>query len=88
MKNIFGKLALVIKDSSLRSRLFFVLAALVIFRILASIPIPGVDTARLESFLANNQLLGLLNIFSGGGLTNLSIVMLGVGPYITGSIIM
>jgi preprotein translocase subunit SecY len=88
MQHIFGKLALVIKDSSLRSRLFFVMGALIIFRILASIPIPGVDTVRLESFLANNQLVGLLNIFSGGGLSNLSIVMLGVGPYITGSIIM
>jgi preprotein translocase subunit SecY len=55
---------------------------------LATIPIPGVDAAVLEQFFSNNQFLGLLNIFSGGGLANLSIVMLGVGPFITASIIM
>ncbi len=59
-----------------------------IFRALASIPIPGVDLLVLEQFFDNNQFLGFLNIFSGGGLANLSIVMLGVGPYITASIIM
>ena len=84
----FNKLRLVIKDSTLRKRLLFVLFALVIFRALAAIPIPGVDIIQLENFFANNQFLGLLNIFSGGGLSNLSIVMLGVGPYITASIIM
>ncbi len=88
MQAIFEKLALVVKDAQLRSRLFFVLGALVVFRILAAIPIPGVDVDRLAQFFSNNQLLGLLNIFSGGGLTNLSIVLLGVGPYITASIIM
>jgi len=55
---------------------------------LTAIPIPGVDLAVLEQFFANNEFLGLLNIFSGGGLANLSIVMLGVGPFITASIIM
>jgi len=55
---------------------------------LAAIPIPGVDTVQLGRFLSNNQFFGILNIFSGGGLSNLSIIMLGVGPYITGSIIM
>jgi preprotein translocase subunit SecY len=66
----------------------FVLGALVVFRALAAIPIPGVDQTVLEQFFTNNQFLGLLNIFSGGGLANLSIVMLGMGPFITGSIIM
>lgn len=75
-------------DRSLRSRLLFVLVALIIFRLFAAIPIPGIDTLALERFLSNNQFLGILNIFSGGGLTNLSIIMLGVGPYITASIIM
>jgi len=60
----------------------------VVFRLLAAIPIPGIDTVELNRFLSNNQFFGILNIFSGGGLTNLSIIMLGVGPYITGSIIM
>jgi len=58
------------------------------FRLLSSIPIPGIDTLALNRFLSNNQFFGILNIFSGGGLSNLSIIMLGVGPYITGSIIM
>ena len=75
-------------DEVLRMRLLFVLLALVIFRILAVIPIPSIDSFRLEQFFSNNQFLGLLNIFSGGGLSNLSIVMLGVAPYITASIIM
>lgn len=84
----FQKLKLIIKDETLRNRILFMLGALVLFRILATIPIPGVDIARLEQFFSNNQFLGLLNIFSGGGLSNLSIVMLGVGPFITASIIM
>lgn len=88
MLKLFEKFVLMIKDSSLRARLFFVLGALVLFRILAAIPIPGIDGARLEQLFSGSQLLGFLNIFSGGGLSNLSIVMLGVGPYITASIIM
>lgn len=88
METFFQKLKLIFTDPSLRKRIFFVLAALVIFRALASIPIPGVNLLQLENFFAQNQFLGLLNIFSGGGLSNLSIVMLGVGPYITASIIM
>jgi preprotein translocase subunit SecY len=56
--------------------------------LLSAIPIPGIDTVALTRFLSNNQFFGILNIFSGGGLSNLSIIMLGVGPYITGSIIM
>ncbi|MSU56275.1 MAG: preprotein translocase subunit SecY [Candidatus Taylorbacteria bacterium] len=82
------KLKLVWHDASLRKRLFFIGAMLIVFRLLSAIPIPGVDILKLESFLAENQFFGLLNIFSGGGLSNLSIVMLGVGPYITASIIM
>lgn len=64
------------------------LGLLVVFRLLAAIPIPGIDIGRLHALLSSNQLLGLLDVFSGGGLGNLSIVMLGVGPYITASIIM
>jgi preprotein translocase subunit SecY len=82
------KIVHIFKDEALRNRILFVLAALVVFRMLAAIPIPGIDTLALQEFFNNNQFLGLLNIFSGGGLSNLSIVMLGVAPYITGSIIM
>ena len=88
MNSIILKLGLALKDGQLRKRILFVIGALVVFRLLASIPIPGVDVASLARLFSNYQFLGLLDIFSGGGLSNLSIVMLGVGPYITGSIIM
>ncbi len=88
LSTFIQKLKLIVSDESLRGRILFLLAALVVFRVLATIPIPGVDALRLESLFTNNQFLGFLNLFSGGGLSNLSIVMLGVGPYITASIIM
>lgn len=74
-----------VKD--IRNNILFVLFLLVIFRLVAHIPIPGVDLQSLRNYLAGNQILGLLNVFSGGTLQNFSIVMLGVGPYITASII-
>lgn len=79
---------MVFTDKSLRNRVLFVLGALVLFRFLSAIPIPGIDAFRLQTFISNNQFLGVLNMFSGGGLSTLSILMLGVGPYITASIIM
>lgn len=82
------KVKVVLTDEILRTRILFVLGALVVFRLLAAIPVPGVSASALESFLSGNQFFGLLNIFSGGGFSNLSIVMLGVGPYITASIVM
>lgn len=82
------KLNLVLADRNLRNRILFVFAALAMFRLGAAIPIPGVNTIQLQNFLSNNQFFGMLNIFSGGGLSSLSIFMLGVGPYITASIIM
>lgn len=88
MDTFFHKLKLIATDETLRMRVLFVLGALVVFRFLATIPVPGVDAFQLSQFFQNNQFLGLLNVFSGGGLSNLSIVMLGVGPYITASIIM
>jgi len=88
MQNFWNKIRLIWHDTTLRKRVLFVLGALIVFRLLSAIPIPGIDTLALNRFLSNNQFFGILNIFSGGGLTNLSIIMLGVGPYITGSIIM
>ena len=76
------------KIKDLRKRILTVVGILVAFRLLANIPIPGVDANALQSFFGSNQLLGFLNIFSGGALSNLSIAMLGLGPYITGVIIM
>ncbi|OGY84255.1 MAG: preprotein translocase subunit SecY [Candidatus Kerfeldbacteria bacterium RIFCSPHIGHO2_12_FULL_48_17] len=74
-----------IKD--LRMRIGFVLAMLILFRFAANIPIPGVDLEQIKALLGSNQFFGLLNVFSGGTLANFSIVLLGVGPYITSSII-
>ncbi len=71
----------------LRRKMLFVLGLLVVFRIAAHIPVPGVQTEGLKRFFGSNQILGLLNVFSGGALENFSIVMLGLGPYITASII-
>lgn len=88
MQTLFNKIKIAFTDKDLRSRILFVLGALVVFRLLAAVPIPGIDAVKLSQFLSNNQFLGVLNIFSGGGLSNLSIIMLGVGPYITASIIL
>lgn len=70
-----------------RNGLLFVLAMMVIFRVAANIPLPGIDLVALRRFFEMNQLLGLLNVFSGGTMSNFSIVALGVGPYITSSIV-
>lgn len=88
MNTFLAKVRLVWGDKTLKNRILFVLGSLVIFRLLATIPVPGIDASRLASFFSGNQFLGLLNLFSGGGFSSLSIVMLGVGPYITASIIM
>lgn len=88
MEAFIQKIKIIFTEKAIRDRVLFVLGALIIFRALAAIPIPGVDALVLEQFFQNNQFLGLLNIFSGGGLSNLSLIMLGVGPFITASIIM
>ncbi|MBI5742677.1 MAG: preprotein translocase subunit SecY [Candidatus Niyogibacteria bacterium] len=85
---MWHKLKLILGDRDLRKKILFILGILAVFRLTAAIPIPGVDVLRLKAFFAGNQFFGLLNIFSGGALDNLSIAMLGVGPYITASIIM
>lgn len=85
MKNILEHMWAV-KD--LRAKILFILGILVCYRILANIPLPGVDVVALKQLFEGNELLNLLNLFSGGGLSNISLVLLGVGPYITASIIM
>lgn len=88
MPKFFEKIKQVFSTPDLRKKIFIVLALLIIIRAFAAIPVPGVDAERLKSIFSSSQLLGVLNIFSGGTLSNLSIVMLGVGPYITATIIM
>ncbi len=85
---MFEKITQIFKIRELRNKILFILGILIVFRIAANIPLPGVDIEQLRRLFEGNQFLGMLNVFSGGGLTNISIVMLGVGPYITASIIM
>jgi preprotein translocase subunit SecY len=72
----------------IRRRLLFVAAMLIVFRALAHVPVPGADKAALANFFAGNPLFGLLDLFSGGGLSTFSVVALGMNPYINASIIM
>ena len=83
----FQKLTLIFKDRQLRNKILFVLAIFAVFRLAANIPIPGIAIEELKRFFSENQFFGLLNLFVGGALENLSIVMLGLGPYITSIII-
>jgi preprotein translocase subunit SecY len=82
------KITQIFKVKELRNKILFIMGILIVFRVIASIPLPGVNSQQLRVLFEGNQFLGLLNIFSGGGLSNISIIMLGVGPYITASIIM
>ena len=72
----------------IRRRILFVLGILIVFRALAHVPVPGADPEALKGFFENNALFGLLDLFSGGGLSRFSVVGLGVNPYINASIIM
>lgn len=87
MSQIFNKLTQIWQAKDLRKSIIFVLLMLVVFRFAAHIPIPGVNAKALQELFSNNQMLGLLNLFSGGGMQNFSIVMMGIAPYITSSII-
>src|SRR3989344_8428251 len=78
----------IFKRPELRNKILFVLGMLIVFRVVSNIPMPAVDAARLKDFFAQNQFFGLISAFTGGSLTAFSIGMLGLGPYITGSIIM
>ncbi len=84
---MFDKLIQIWKAPDIRRRILFVLAILVIYRIASHVPLPGIDASQLKDFFARNQLFGLFDVFSGGGLKNFSVVLMGVGPYITASII-
>ena len=71
----------------LRRKLLITLGILVIYRLMAHIPVPGVNREALSTIFQSNQLLGLLNLLSGGALQNFSVMAMGVYPYITASII-
>mgnify|MGYP001400432398 FL=1 len=84
---MFNKLIGIIKAKDLRNKILFVLGVFLIFRIMANIPIPGIDILTIQEFFKRNEAFGLLNLFTGGALDSLSIAMLGLGPYITATII-
>lgn len=84
MSNLINK---ILSHRDLRNRILIAVFLLIVFRLIAHIPIPGVDFDRLENFFDRNQAFGLLNLFTGGAMRNLSVAMMGVGPYITSSII-
>lgn len=84
---MINKLIQIWKARDLRNNILFVLGMLIVFRLAAHIPIPGVDVVALRQFFSSNAVLGLMNVFSGGVMSNFSIVMMGVSPYITSSII-
>lgn len=77
----------VLKFPEIRKKILFTVAVVAIFRLLAHIPVPGVDTSAIKGFLNSNVLFGFFDLFSGGGFSNFSIVTLGLGPYINASII-
>ncbi|PJA64449.1 MAG: preprotein translocase subunit SecY [Candidatus Portnoybacteria bacterium CG_4_9_14_3_um_filter_40_10] len=86
--NAWQKILQIFKIPELRNKILFVLGAFLVFRITANIPVPGIDISKLRSFFEGNQLFGLLNLFTGGAMSNFSVAMLGLGPYITALIIM
>lgn len=88
MEKIINSLSNIWKTKELRNKILFTLGILVVFRIAAHLPIPGVDLGNLREFFAGNQILNLLDLFSGGTLFNFSVVALGLNPYINASIIM
>lgn len=84
---MFKKLTEILKAKDLRNKILFVLGIFAIFRLMANIPVPGIDAIKLKQFFAGNQFLGMMNLFTGGAMDNLSLVMLGLGPYITATIV-
>lgn len=83
----YDKILFFFKSKDLRNKFLFVVGLFIVFRIAANIPIPGIGTENIKRFFTDNQVFGLLNVFAGGALSNFSIVLLGLGPYITATII-
>lgn len=88
MDQFLTSLRNVFKIPDLRRKLLFTAVIFVIFRLFAHVPVSGVDTEALKKLFTQNQLLGLLDIFSGGTLVNFSVMALGLNPYINASIIL
>ena len=85
---MFKTLKTALKIPEIRKSILTVLVLIFIYRLFAHIPLPGIDNESLKSLFSSNQLLGLVNLFSGGSLSRFSLATVGLGPYITASIIM
>ncbi|MDP2967106.1 MAG: preprotein translocase subunit SecY [bacterium] len=83
----YQKIIQIFKTPDLRNKILFILGIFVVFRLMANIPMPGISAEKMREFFEANQIFGLLNLFTGGALDKLSIIMLGLGPYITATII-
>lgn len=88
MASLIAPILNALKIPELRRKLIITAVIILIFRVAAQIPIVGINVDGIRQLFASNQLLGLLDIFSGGTLTNFSILALGLNPYINASIIM
>ncbi len=84
----YEKIIQIFKIRELRNKILFVLGVFVVFRIMANIPIPGIDVSKLKELFEQFQMLGIMNIFTGGALKKFSIIMLGLNPFITASVIL
>jgi preprotein translocase subunit SecY len=88
MNGILDTLRNSFKSPEIRRKILFTLAIFLVFRIFAHIPVAGVNIAQLKQLFASNQFLGFLDVFSGGTLSNFSVMALGLNPYINASIIL
>src|SRR4051794_9866120 len=88
MDKVLTTLTNIWRTPELRNRILFTFGVLFVFRLAAHIPIPGVNLDNLRTYFSQNQLLGLLDLFSGGTLFNFSVIALGLNPYINASIIL
>ena len=84
----YQKIIQIFKIHDLRKKILFILLVFVIFRLMANIPMPGINPDNLEKFFAQFKIVGFLSILTGGALSRFSIIMLGIGPYITAVIIL
>jgi preprotein translocase subunit SecY len=83
-----GKIGDLFKAAGLKTKLLYTFAMLVLFRLGAQIPVSGIDSEKFKALAQGNNIIGFLDLFSGGALGSISIFALGIGPYITASIIM
>jgi preprotein translocase subunit SecY len=87
LNKIISTIKQIFSVPELRKKIIITLLVFVVFRLFAHVPVPGVNIIALKKLFASNQLLGILDIFSGGTLANFSVMALGLNPYINASII-